>query len=162
MKKVFFLFFSTFTFSLFGQGIITKQWKDAVSDQFPSIEIGLGYTFQHEEGFGIPRFTLAVNNLLNAGLGFYLTPEYRGGILFEEDGTDYYFRMPIGFSFEVGQVGFFIGADPISASVGKHWRKEIGLIYAVPNEKLPLDIRLGYSGYVGPTLGIGYRFDVSK
>ena len=141
----------------YGQGAqFADQLIEDLALQEPSLEIGLGYAVQHTEGFGIPRFTLAANNLFGAGLGFYMTPEYRGGITFIEDGTDYYFRMPMGISFEYGVVGFFIGADPINAAAGKNWRKEIGIIYSDPS-KLPVNFRLGYSRWVGPTLNVGYR-----
>jgi hypothetical protein len=90
-----------------------------------------------------------------------MTPEYRGGITFEEDGTNYYFRIPMGLSFEYGTIGLFLGADPINALAGKNWRKEMGIIYSDPS-KLPVDFRLGLSSWVGATFGIGYRFPMAK
>ena len=143
--------------SAFGQGAqFADQLVNDLASQEPSFEFGLGYAVRHNEGFGIPRMTLGVNNLFNAGVGFYVTPEYRGGITFLEDGTDYYFRMPMGMTFEYGPVGAFVGMDPISALAGKHLRKEMGLYY-YDAKVMPISIRLGYSIWVGPTIGFGYR-----
>ncbi len=138
-----------------------KKLTEKLSLQTPRLEVNLGLVVKHQEGFAIPRLTLAANNLFKSGLGFYVTPEYRGGIVFEEDGTDFYFRMPMGMSLEIGNIGFFFGADPISAAAGKNWRKEMGMVYSNPS-KLPVDFRVGYSTWVGPTLGVGYRFPMSK
>jgi len=128
---------------------------EKVALQSPSFELGVGMVAQHEEGFSAARFTAAVNNMFGYGIGFYITPEYRGGIDFLEDGTNYYFRTPMGVSFEVGSFGVFMGADPISALSGKHLRKEMGLIYT--NPALPVNFRLGFSTWVGATIGVGYR-----
>jgi len=161
MKKLLFACLITFELSAFGQG---AQFADKlVTDlaaQEPSFEIGVGYAFKHNEGFGIPRMTLGVNNLLNAGIGFYITPEYRGGITFLEDGTDYYFRIPMGMTFEYGPFGAFLGLDPISALAGKNLRKEIGLSY-YDAKVMPVSVRLGYSIWVGPTIGFGYRLPLT-
>ena len=162
MKKIFTSLMFLAGVTAFGQG---AQFSDKLINdlalQEPSLEIGLGYAVRHTEGFGIPRFTLAVNNLFEAGIGFYVSPEYRGGITFVEDGTDYYFRMPMGVSFEYGVIGFYAGADPISAAAGKNWRKEIGIIYSDPT-KIPVNLRLGYSIWVGPTINVGYRLPLIK
>lgn len=161
MKKLIALFALIIALPVFGQNQFADRLVEDLALQDPTLEIGVGYAFQHQEGFGIPRLTLAVNNLFSAGIGFYATPEYRGGITFIEDGTDFYFRMPMGMSFEYGVVGFFAGLDPLSAAMGKNWRKEIGIIYSDPT-KIPVNVRLGYSVWVGPTLGIGYRFPMVK
>ena len=161
MKKIIFLLLTALSFQGFGQSQFSHKLVEDLALQDPSIEMGIGYAVQHTEGFGIPRFTLAVNNLFDAGIGFYISPEYRGGITFVEDGTDFYFRMPLGINFEYGPIGFFIGADPISFAAGKNLRKEIGLIYSNP-EVIPVNFRLGYSVWVGPTLGIGYRLPLTK
>ena len=31
--------------------------------QTPKLEVGLGYVFKHQEGFGIPRFTVGLNDM---------------------------------------------------------------------------------------------------
>ena len=156
MKKVLVLLAICLCHSGFGQDA-TKlgSFLEKVALQSPSFELGVGMVAQHQEGFSAARFTAAVNNMFGYGLGFYITPEYRGGINFLEDGTNYYFRTPMGVSFELGSFGVFMGADPISALSGKNLRKEMGLIYT--NPALPVNFRLGYSTWVGPTLGLGYR-----
>ena len=120
----------------------------------PSFEIGVGYALRHTEGFGIPKAFLGVNNLYN-GIGAYVSPEYRGNITFLEDGTDYYFRIPMGLTFQINEnAGLFAGIDPISFAMGKNLRKEIGLSFNTG----PLTIRTGYSYWVGATIGVGLNF----
>ena len=127
---------------------------DAQNTQGPNFEIGLGYALKHTEGFGIPKAYVGVNNLYN-GIGAYVSPEYRRNITFLEDGTNYYFRIPMGLTFEINEnVACFAGADPISFAQGKNLRKELGLAFYTG----PLTIRTGYSYWVGATIGVGYRF----
>ncbi|MEJ6499347.1 MAG: hypothetical protein QNL67_03660 [Cryomorphaceae bacterium] len=159
MKHSFLVLLLVFAPSMFGQGSKMASLIENISTQSPSLGLGVGLA-QHAEGFTVPRFTVAANNLFGLGLGVYLTPEFRSGVTFLEDGTNYYFRMPMGISFEFGNLGAFLGADLISAAAGKNLRKEIGIIYHVPS--VPVDLRLGYSSYVGPTLGVGYRMSISK
>lgn len=130
--------------------------------QKPKYEVGLGYVLEHAEGFGIPRFTFAANELYNGygrGLvGAYGTIEYRGGVDFKEDGTNYYFRAPVGFTLSLPSMTsfqLFGGADVLSYAVGKNLRKEVGIRYAYDNK---YSVRVGYSNYVGLTLGVGYQF----
>jgi outer membrane protein OmpA-like peptidoglycan-associated protein len=130
--------------------------------QKPKFEVGLGYALKHQEGFGIPRFTFAANEFYNGygrGLiGAYGTIEYRGGVDFKEDGTNYYFRAPIGLNFsfpKLPELQVFGGADVISYASGKNLRKEFGVRYAYDNK---YSVRVGYSNWVGLTLGVGYQF----
>lgn len=51
----------------------------------------LGYVFQHREGFGAPRISLSANNIIKERVGFYYSLEYRGGIQFQEDQTNFTF-----------------------------------------------------------------------
>lgn len=120
----------------------------------PNFEVGIGYALRHTEGFGIPKAYFGVNNAFR-GLGAYVSPEYRANITFIEDGTDFYFRIPMGLTLEVNEnFGLFAGIDPISFAQGKNLRKEIGMAFYTG----PLTIRTGYSYWVGGTVGVGYRF----
>ena len=120
----------------------------------PSFELGVGYALRHTENFGIPKAFFGVNNIYN-GLGAYISPEYRGNITFIEDGTNYYFRIPMGLTFQINEnAGLFAGVDPISFAMGKNLRKEVGLSFNTG----PLTIRTGYSYWVGATIGVGVNF----
>lgn len=129
----------------------------------PTLEIAVGYIPQHQEGFGIPKLTFSGNNLLKnlIGVGFYISPEYRPNVSFQEDGTNYYFRMPIGINYEFGALGFYLGADPISLAAGKNLRKELGLIISDPRNTFPIAFRIGYSNWVGFSYSLGYRIALS-
>ena len=123
--------------------------------QTPKLEVGLGYVFKHQEGFGIPRFTVGLNEMFK-GFGLYATPEYRGGIEFKEDGTNYYFRMPTGLNYRHSSgIGVFAGGDLLGLAMGKNLRKEVGLSYLLRNG---ITLRAAYSGWVGASAGIGYQF----
>lgn len=140
--------------------------SSAQSFQKPQYEVGIGYALKHQEGFGVPRLTFAANDFFNGNgkglIGAYTTLEYRNGITFKEDGTNYYFRMPIGLNFafsKMPELQMFGGADVISYAMGKNLRKEFGLRYAVNNK---YSVRAGYSNWVGLTLGAGYLFPVNR
>jgi outer membrane protein OmpA-like peptidoglycan-associated protein len=123
--------------------------------QSPKIEVGAGYVFQHQEGFGIPRFTLAFNEIFT-GFGLYTTAEYRSGVEFKEDGTNYYFRIPTGINYRhTSGIGVFASGDFFSLSLGKNFRKEVGLSYLFRNG---LTVRTSYSHWVGLAAGVGYQF----
>jgi outer membrane protein OmpA-like peptidoglycan-associated protein len=123
--------------------------------QSPKIEAGVGYAFRHQEGFGIPRLTLGLNEMYK-GFGLYATPEYRSGIEFKEDNTNYYFRMPTGLNYRHSSgVGIFAGGDLLSVAMGKNFRKEVGLSYLLSNG---ITFRAAYSSWVGASAGIGYQF----
>ncbi len=140
------------------------QAANCQSFQVPKYEVGLGYAFKHQEGFGIPRVTFAVNEFFNGGgkglIGAYTTMEYRSGIEFKEDGTNYYLRMPVGLNFSLPKfpaIQAFAGADFISYAAGKNLRKEIGFRYAVQNM---YSFRLSYSNWVGLAFSVGYQFPI--
>jgi len=127
--------------------------------QTPKLEVGLGYAFKHQEGFGIPRFTVGLNEMFK-GFGLYATPEYRGGIEFKEDGTNYYFRMPTGLNYRHSSgVGVFAGGDLLGLAMGKNLRKEVGLSYLLRNG---ITLLAAYSGWVGASAGIGYQFGTKQ
>jgi hypothetical protein len=128
-----------------------------------TFEIGLGYIPQHAEGFGIPKLTFSGNNVFKnlIGVGFYISPEYRPNIQFQEDGTNYYFRLPIGINYEFGAMGIFLGGDPISLAAGKNLRKEIGISLADPSNRIPIALRVGYSNWVGFSYSLGYRIPLN-
>ena len=127
--------------------------------QAPKLEVGLGYVFKHQEGFGIPRFTVGLNEMFK-GFGLYATPEYRGGIEFKEDGTNYYFRMPTGLNYRHSSgIGVFAGGDLLSVAMGKNLRKEVGLSYLLRNG---ITLQASYSNWVGAAAGIGYQFGTKQ
>lgn len=128
------------------------------------LELGAGYVFSHHDGFGIMRATVAVNDIVanekKYGLGFYMTPEYRGMQLFSEDELSYYFRIPTGVTFKLApSVGFFGGVDLYHWSKGKNPRSEIGIAWVMANQ---LAVRMGYSQWVGATIGVGYQWELVK
>lgn len=127
--------------------------------QTPKLEVGLSYVFKHQEGFGIPRFTVGLNKMFK-GFGLYATPEYRGGIEFKEDGTNYYFRMPTGLNYRHSSgIGVFAGGDLLSVAMGKNLRKEVGLSYLLRNG---ITLQASYSNWVGAAAGIGYQFGTKQ
>lgn len=98
--------------------------------QKPQYEVGIGYAFKHQEGFRIPRVTVAANDFFNGDgrglIGAYATFEYRSGINFKEDATNYYFRMPVVLNFALPRLPefqLFGGADILSYAMGKNLRK---------------------------------------
>jgi outer membrane protein OmpA-like peptidoglycan-associated protein len=146
--------------------LISSQMSFAQYFQKPQYEVGVGYAFKHQEGFGIPRVTVAANDFFNGDgrglIGAYATLEYRSGITFKEDGTNYYFRMPVGLNFALPRLPefqIFGGADVLSYAMGKNLRKEIGMRYAFNGL---YSVRAGYSNWVGFTLGAGYQFPVNR
>ena len=135
-----------------GEGFFTK----------PSFEPGLGMVFQHREKFSAPRLAFGVNQLIKNRVGFYYTLEYRGGIQFEEDNTNFYFRDLFGTSFQINEQfsihggagllrkGLLLGATRVDPRL----RKEIAIKYKL--KQYPWTVNIGYSSWVGPTLTIGY------
>ena len=134
--------------------LITVAVSASAQFQTPKLEVGLGYAFKHQEGFGIPRFTIGLTEMYK-GFGIYATPEYRGGIEFKEDGTNYYFRMPTGLNYRHSSgIGVFAGGDLLSAAMGKNFRKEVGLNYLFSNG---ITLQASYSNWVGAAVGVGYQ-----
>jgi outer membrane protein OmpA-like peptidoglycan-associated protein len=126
----------------------------------PSLEVGAGLALKHTEGFYIPRYTVSGLNLYK-GLGFYTTYEQRNNVTFVDDfnGDGKYQRYTMGPTVSLNENLYgFAGLSPLgpyglSHSFGKV-RKEvgIGLIFN------PITLRIGYSNWVGTTVGLHYRF----
>lgn len=135
--------------------LVTIAVSASAQFQTPKLEVGLGYAIKHQEEFGIPRFTIGLNEMFK-GFGIYATPEYRSGIEFKEDETNYYFRMPTGLNYRHSSgIGVFAGGDLLSVAMSKNFRKELGASYVLNNG---LTFRTSYSRWVGLTLGVGYQF----
>jgi hypothetical protein len=129
------------------------------------LEVGLGYIPQRQNSMGILRLTIALNDLETKnndfGLGIYCTPEYRSENLFNPE-QPYYFRMPIGITKKFNNfLGVFAGMDFIYwiKSDFQFRRSEIGATFLLNNS---LNLRLGFSKYVGPSVGLGYQVKLVK
>ena len=129
------------------------------------LEVGLGYIPQRQNSKGIIRLTIALNDLETRnndfGLGMYCTPEFRSEELYNPV-EPFYFRMPIGITKKFNNfLGVFAGMDLI------HWiksdfqyrRSEFGGTFLLNNS---LNLRLGFSKYVGPSFGLGYQVKLVK
>lgn len=146
MKKFYAFFGFILTLGLFAQA--------------PSFEFGGGLALKHTEGFYIPRYTLSGINLFR-GLGIYTTYEQRNDVTFVDDfnGDGNYQRYTVGPTLTLNQNLYaFAGVSPLGPyglthSFGKV-RKEIGLGLVFS----PITLRLGYSNWVGTTVGVHYRF----
>ncbi len=126
----------------------------------PAIEVGGGMALKHTEGFYIPRVTIGGANLFK-GLGFYATYEQRNEVAFKDDfnADGNYQRYTVGPMLTLNSSLYaFAGVSPIgpyglSHDFGKV-RKEIGLGLVFS----PITLRVGYSNWVGTTVGVAYRF----
>ena len=128
----------------------------------PSFEAGLGVVFKHQEDFSALRFTAGAKDvLLKNRLGFYYVVEYRGGINFQEDQTDFYFRDVLGvivsvnksFALRAGVGMFRKGLITANGTEGR-LRKQISITYQIP--QYPVSVDIGYSQWVGPTTTFRY------
>jgi len=128
----------------------------------PSFEAGLGVVFKHQEDFSALRFTAGAKDvLLKNRLGFYYVVEYRGGINFQEDQTDFYFRDVLGvivsvnksFALRAGVGMFRKGLITANGTEGR-LRKQISITYQIP--QYPVSVDIGYSQWVGPTATFRY------
>lgn len=128
----------------------------------PSFEAGLGVVFKHKEDFSALRFTAGAKDvLLKNRLGFYYVVEYRGGINFQEDQTDFYFRDVLGVIVSVNQsfalragVGMFRKGLITTNGTEGRLRKQISITYQIP--QYPVSVDIGYSQWVGPTTTFRY------
>jgi len=138
-----------------------------------SWEPGLGMVFRHKEQFSAVRLAMGSRNLLIKNrIGIYYILEYRGGIKFQEDGTNFYFRDLLGLNYSInksfsihGGLGVFrkgilqSGEDRGGefyynrAQFGR-LRKEVGVTFRIP--QYPISVDLCYSTWVGPTATFGY------
>lgn len=133
-----------------------------VSDS-PIYEAGIGVAVRHSEGFTVPRISGAAHKLFR-GFGLYSTLEYRGNVEFSDDfnGDGNYMRYIVGPTFSIKPWLYaYAGTSPFGpyglggdGGVAK-MRKELGLAYIYKNT---YTAHLGYSNWVGLTLGFGYQF----
>ena len=138
-----------------------------------SWEPGLGMVFRHHEKFSAARLSLGTRNLfIKNRIGVYYILEYRGGIKFQEDGTNFYFRDLLGLNYSVnksfslhGGMGVFRKGILQSGEArgGEFYynraqfgrlRKEVGITFRIP--QYPVSVDLCYSTWVGPTATFGY------
>jgi len=157
--------------------VFLPQTGNAQSSQekwnLASWEPGLGMVFRHKEQFSAARLYLGTRNLLVKNrVGIYYILEYRGGIKFQEDGTNFYFRDLLGLNYSInksfsihGGLGVFRkgilqsgearGGEFFynNAQFGR-LRKEVGVTFRIP--QYPISVDLCYSTWVGPTATFGY------
>jgi len=138
-----------------------------------SWEPGLGMVFRHKEQFSAVRLAMGSRNLLIKNrIGIYYILEYRGGIKFQEDGTNFYFRDLLGLNYSInksfsihGGLGVFRKGILQSGEArgGEFYynraqfgrlRKEVGVTFRIP--QYPISVDLCYSTWVGPTATFGY------
>lgn len=153
MKKHFALFAAILSISLFSQST-------------PAVEFGAGLALKHSEGFYIPRYTVSGFNLFKS-FGMYATYEQRNSVTFTDDfnGDGNYQRYTIGPVLSMNNNLYaFGGISPFGpygltgeGGFGKV-RKEVGLGLIFN----PVTLRIGYSNWVGTTVGAHYRFGFKK
>lgn len=138
-----------------------------------SWEPGLGMVFRHKEQFSAVRLAMGSRNLMIKNrIGVYYILEYRGGIKFQEDGTNFYFRDLLGLNYSInksfsihGGMGVFRKGILLNGEErgGEYYlnklqfgrlRHAIGITYRIP--QYPISVDLGYSSWVGPTATFGY------
>lgn len=138
-----------------------------------SWEPGLGMVFRHKEQFSAVRLAMGSRNLLIKNrVGIYYILEYRGGIKFQEDGTNFYFRDLLGLNYSInksfsihGGMGVFRKGILLNGEErgGEFYlnklqfgrlRHAIGVTFRIP--EYPISVDLGYSSWVGPTATFGY------
>jgi outer membrane protein OmpA-like peptidoglycan-associated protein len=138
-----------------------------------SWEPGLGMVFRHKEQFSAVRLAMGSRNLLIKNrIGIYYILEYRGGIKFQEDGTNFYFRDLLGLNYSInksfsihGGMGVFRKGILLNGEErgGEFYlnklqfgrlRHAIGVTFRIP--EYPISVDLGYSSWVGPTATFGY------
>jgi outer membrane protein OmpA-like peptidoglycan-associated protein len=135
-----------------------------------SWEPGLGVVFGAQPSqFKAVRLALGTSNLLfNNRVGVYYILEYRGGITYHEDLTNFYLRDLLGLNYSVnkrfsvhGGLGVFRKGLLQSAEIrggtsyfNSSLRKEIGIIYRIPQR--PVSIDLSYSTTIGPAATFRY------
>jgi len=138
-----------------------------------SWEPGLGMVFRHKEQFSAVRLAMGSRNLLIKNrVGIYYILEYRGGIKFQEDGTNFYLRDLLGLNYSInksfsihGGMGVFRKGILLNGEErgGEFYlnklqfgrlRHAIGVSFRIP--EYPISVDLGYSSWVGPTATFGY------
>ena len=144
--------------------LIGATLKASAQLSLPTFEVGTGLALRHTEGFSIPRFSLAGHKIYK-GLGLYMTYEQRNNVPFADDfnADGNYQRYLLGPTFSINRfVYLFGGISPVGPyGLGGEGgfdkvRKEIGVAGVWKNYTM----HLGYSNWVGATLGVGYQFGI--
>jgi len=144
-----------------------------------SWEPGLGMVFRHQEKFSAVRLALGTRNLfVKNRVGVYYILEYRGGIKFQEDGTNFYFRDLLGLNYSINKSLSIHGGMGVlrkgilqsgDARGGEFYydraqfgrlRKEVGITFRIP--QYPISLDLCYSTWVGPTATFGYIIPMKR
>jgi hypothetical protein len=148
LRNIIFVLVFFVTTSVFGQeNFFSKEYTNSNA----SLEFGVGYLFNPDNGPNLVRYQVASRNiLLNKKLGFMYTVESNtNGIIYDVFGLNY--RISENLSFQVGSgLAFYNIFNNI-----KNARKEIS--FAFHRKDQPLTITTGYSKAMGPSLTVSYR-----
>ena len=118
-----------------------------------SLEFGVGYLFNPDNGPNLVRYQVASRNiLLNKKLGFMYTIESNTIRLFDVFGLNYRISNNLSIQYGIGL------ASNVFSEKGK--RKAISLAYH-PDD-YPFTITTGYSESFGPSLTVSYRISFYK
>ena len=119
-----------------------------------SLEFGVGYLFNPDNGPNLVRYQVASRNiLLNKKLGFMYTVESdTNGIRFDVFGLNYRISNNLSIQYGIGL------ASNVFSKIDK--RKAISLAYH-PDD-YPFTITTGYSESFGPSLTVSYRVIFSE
>ena len=153
-----------------------------------NIQISAGLIKDKNLATTIPRATIGVNNLYTFSLkkiskealavlcngeqismfelGMYYTYEYKNGIYFQEDKTNYYTRDILGLKLKFPNnlyinsgVGFF-QKGILTTNRENHLRKEFGVGYQFSDLHLTIDG--SFSNIVGSSVNIGYVIPIGQ
>ncbi|MBT5354630.1 MAG: hypothetical protein HOL56_05985 [Flavobacteriales bacterium] len=118
-----------------------------------SLEFGVGYLFNPDNGPNLVRYQVASRNiLLNKKLGFMYTIESNTIRLFDVFGLNYRISNNLSIQYGIGL------ASNVFSKIDK--RKAISLAYH-PDD-YPFTITTGYSASFGPSLTVSYRISFYK
>ena len=153
LRNIIFVLAFCVTTSVFGQeNFFSKEYTNSNA----SLEFGVGYLFNPDNGPNLVRYQVASRNiLLNKKLGFMYTIESNTIQLFDVFGLNY--RISENFSF---QVGSGLATNNVFNTSLKLARKEIS--FAFHPEDQPFTITTGYSKGKGPSLTVSYRVIFSE
>ena len=153
LKKIIFVLAFCVTTNTYSQDkpfeLIKKVFSSKTyTNSNASLEFGVGYLFNPDNGPNLVRYQVASRNiLLDKKLGFMYTVETNTNGIFDVFGLNY--RISNNLSFQVG-IGL---ASNVFSKIDK--RKAISLAYH-PDDN-PFTITTGYSGSFGPSLTVSYR-----
>ena len=118
-----------------------------------SLEFGVGYLFNPDNGPNLVRYQVASRNiLLNKKLGFMYTIESNTIRLFDVFGLNYRISNNLSIQYGIGL------ASNVFSKIDK--RKAISLAYHP--DVYPFTITTGYSESFGPSLTVSYRISFYK